>query len=159
MGKWAESPQTLVPQRFQPAHFWNKSGQKPTFLGKTRFLAQILALKKEHLKKCRKKWAEIDQIFQTVFPNLSKIGPKMAVFRDSEKLFFSRMNPFLPLFTSVPASPSVQVWPGSSSCPHTSHQIWVDYKDCPPDTILHSCSSELIQDGKRVRTVKVYQMS
>ena len=28
VGKWPENPQTLGAQRFQPGHFWNKSGQK-----------------------------------------------------------------------------------------------------------------------------------
>ena len=35
VGKWAENPQILVPQRFPPAHFWKINGQKPTFLAKT----------------------------------------------------------------------------------------------------------------------------
>jgi hypothetical protein len=36
VGKWAESPQSLAYQRFQPAHFSNKTGQKPTFFGQNR---------------------------------------------------------------------------------------------------------------------------
>ena len=151
MGKWAESPQTLVPQRFQPARFWNKSGQKPTFLGKTRFLAQILAFKKWHLKKRRKKWAEIGQIFQTVFPNLSKTGPKMAIFRNSEKLFFSRMNPIYVIFhLRNRLSPSVQVGASlgkfMSICTnsHLMPALSRATKTPSPDTIIYSCSSELI---------------
>jgi hypothetical protein len=36
VGKWAENPQSLVYQWFQPAHFSNKTGQKPTFSGQNR---------------------------------------------------------------------------------------------------------------------------
>jgi hypothetical protein len=36
VGKWAENPQTLQPQGFQPAHFCKKPGQKPTFSGQKR---------------------------------------------------------------------------------------------------------------------------
>jgi hypothetical protein len=41
VGKWAEIPQSLVYQRFQPAHFSNKTGQKPTFFGQNRLYKSL----------------------------------------------------------------------------------------------------------------------
>jgi hypothetical protein len=41
VGKWAEIPQSLVYQRFQPAHFSNKTGQKPTFFGQNRIYKSL----------------------------------------------------------------------------------------------------------------------
>jgi hypothetical protein len=41
VGKWAENPQSLVYQRFQPAHFSNKTGQKPTFFGQNRLYKSL----------------------------------------------------------------------------------------------------------------------
>jgi hypothetical protein len=41
VGKWAEIQQSLVYQRFQPAHFSNKTGQKPTFLGQNRLYKSL----------------------------------------------------------------------------------------------------------------------
>ena len=39
--KKVKSPQSLVYQRFQPAHFSNKTGQKPTFFGQNRLYKSL----------------------------------------------------------------------------------------------------------------------
>jgi hypothetical protein len=56
VGKWAESPQSLVYQRFQPAHFSNKTGQKPTFFGQNRLYKSLNS--PEYIKFPKESWAE-----------------------------------------------------------------------------------------------------
>lgn len=149
MGKWAESPQTLVLQRFQPARFWNKSGQKPTFFGQNAIFSPNFSLEKRALKKVPKKVGRNWPNFSDRFPEPLKNSPPNGRFSRFRKAVFFADEP---VFTAFHLRTSVLVRTSltrSKQLPHTSHQLRTDHKDCPPDTILHSCSSELIRDVKR----------